>query len=93
MTIPGYLLGFMVSTLYGALFHVWRGGGAGRFLLYLILSWSGFWAGHFLAERLGWSFASIGALHLGMATAGSVLFLGIGYWLSLVQPEKEKSKR
>ena len=90
MTIPALLFGFLISTLYGAVFHFWRGGGAGRLLLYLFLGWLGFWIGQFLASRLGWSFASLGPLHLGMASLGSWLFLGAGYWLSLVEPEKQK---
>ena len=90
MTLPALLFGFMISTLFGVAFHIWRGGGAGRLLLYLILGWIGFWAGHFLAAQLGWSFASVGPLHLGMATIGSLLFLALGHWLSLVEPEKDK---
>jgi uncharacterized membrane protein YeaQ/YmgE (transglycosylase-associated protein family) len=90
MTIPALLFGFVLSTLYGAAFHFWRGGGAGRLLLYLILGWLGFWTGQFIGDRLGWSFASLGPLNLGMATLGSFLFLGAGYWLSLVEPDKQK---
>ena len=89
MTLPAFLLGFIISTLYGAAFHFWRGGKAGRLLLYLILSWVGFWFGHFLAVRLGLAFGSIGPLHLGLATVGSVVFLVVGYWLSLAEREKK----
>ncbi len=89
MTIPALLLGLVVSTLYGAAFHLWRGGGAGRFLLYLLLSWLGFWVGQFLADRLGLGWASVGPLHLGLATVGSLACLAIGFWLSLV-PERQK---
>jgi hypothetical protein len=90
MTIPALIIGLILSTLYGAVFHLWRGGGAGRLLLYLILSWIGFWAGHFLGEALGWNFFGLGALNAGMATLGSLLFLGIGYWLSLVDESEEE---
>jgi len=93
MTIPALLLGFMISTLYGALFHLWRGGGAARFLLYLILGWLGFWAGHSLAARLGLSFFDVGPLHLGIATLCSLAFLGAGYWLSLVEREPKHSRK
>ena len=86
MTAPAILLGFLLSTLYGAAFHLIRGGGAGRLLLDLILGWLGFWIGHFLGARLGLDFAMVGPLHLGMATAGSLLFLFIGNWLSLAEP-------
>ncbi|HEY5571788.1 MAG TPA: hypothetical protein VIK64_02135 [Anaerolineales bacterium] len=90
MSLPSLLFGFLISTLYGAVFHLWRGGGAGRLSLYLISAWIGFWAGHLLADRTGWTFASIGPLHLGMATLLSVIFLFTGHWLSLVDPSPKK---
>ena len=87
MTIPTLILGLILSTLYGAAFHLWRGGGAGRLLLYLILGWIGFWTGHVLAGYWGWMFFDIGTLHVGFATVGSILFLGLGYWMSLIEVE------
>jgi hypothetical protein len=87
MSTPTLLLGLIISTLYGALFHLWRGGNAGRLLLYLLLSWVGFWVGQILGNLINLSFDTIGQLHIGMATLGSLIFLGIGYWLSLVQSE------
>jgi len=85
MNLPGLLLGLVLSTLYGAIFHLWRGGGLGRLLLYIILSWIGFWSGQFLATYLGWTLITVGSLHLGLATLGSLIFLLLGYWLSLVR--------
>lgn len=87
MSTPTIILGFFISSLIGVLFHLLRGGNAGRFLLYLILSWAGFWSGQWLAEQFGWTFGSLGALHLGMASITCLVFLGLGYWLSLVQIE------
>lgn len=87
ITLPSLLLGAILATLYGGLFHLWRGGGLTRLLLYIGLSWAGFWLGQFLAARLGWTFFSLGQLNLGMATLMSLVFLGIGYWLSLVEPK------
>lgn len=89
MTPQAFLLGFLVSTLIGALFHVWRGGKWGRLLLYLGLSWLGFWSGHLLAEEFGWSFAAVGPLKLGTAVLVSIAVLGIGYWLSLIKVDKK----
>lgn len=89
MTIPTLLFGFLLSTLYGAVFHFWRGGNAGRLLLYLTLAWAGFWIGQVAAGMLGWTFLSLGALHVGMATICSLIFLGLGYWLSLLEVERE----
>jgi uncharacterized membrane protein YeaQ/YmgE (transglycosylase-associated protein family) len=85
MNLPAILFGLILSTLYGAIFHLWRDGGLGHLLYYVILSWVGFWSGHFLAGYLGWTFISIGSLHVGLATLGSLIFLLIGYWLSLVR--------
>ena len=84
MTAPSFLLGFILATLYGVGFHFWRGGGAGRLLLYLTLSWLGFFTGQILSTWFGISFIDVGPLHLGPASLGSLLFLLAGYWLSLV---------
>ena len=89
MTIPAFIFGVIISSLYGAAFHLWRDGGFGRLILYLFLSWLGFWVGQFLADKLGWTFGSVGPLHIGFATISSLLFLFIGYWLSKVQVQKK----
>ena len=89
MTLPTIIFGLLISTLYGAAFHLWRGGNIWRLLLYLILGWSGFWIGQLLANQLGWSFGSVGQLHLGIATIFSGIFLFAGYWLSLVEVAKK----
>jgi hypothetical protein len=70
--------------------HLWRGGSPWRLILYIVLSCAGFWIGHFLAGLLGWTFWSIGPLHTGLASLLSLLVLGLGYWLSLVQVEKSR---
>jgi hypothetical protein len=90
MTIPSILYGFLFATLYGSLFHLWRGGRFGRYVLFVLLSWMGFWIGQIIAELSGWTFLSIGAIHLGMATLGSILFLFVGSWLSIVKSEKSQ---
>jgi uncharacterized membrane protein YeaQ/YmgE (transglycosylase-associated protein family) len=85
MTFPSILIGIVISSLYGAVFHLVKGGGLGRLLLYLILAWIGFWLGHLLATRLGWSFLTYGTLQLGSATLGAAVTLFLGHWLSLVE--------
>ena len=89
MTIPAFLFGLLISTLYGAVFHLARGGGAGRMILYLVLGWVGFWSGHYLGDYFGWTFGSLGPLRFGAATLGSALALMVGYWLSLASRERE----
>jgi hypothetical protein len=90
MSLPGVVLGIVFSTLYGALFHLVRGGSLLRLFLYIFLSWIGFWLGHWVGEEAGWIFLSIGTLRLGMATIGSLLVIALGYWLSLATPVESK---
>ena len=89
LPLPTLIMGIFISTLYGTLFHLWRGGSGGRLLLYILFSWIGFWLGHFIGNLTGITFASIGALRLGTATIGSLLTLGIGFWLSLIEQAEE----
>ncbi len=88
LTLPTLLIGMLLSTLYGAAYHLWRDGGPGRLLLYLVLGWMGFWAGHFLAGSLGLTFASLGQLRLGAATLSSAVVLVAGDWLSRIEVQK-----
>jgi uncharacterized membrane protein YeaQ/YmgE (transglycosylase-associated protein family) len=88
MTLPAFIFGFFAAILYGALMHLWKNGGLGRLLLYLILSCAGFTVGHLLAAHFDWHFMEIGPLNFGLATLGSIIFLGVGHWLSLIQVEK-----
>lgn len=86
--LPTLIFGFVISTLIGVLFHVWRGGGLFRLILYIFLAWIGFWMGHFIAEYLHISLIKVGQLNLGLAIIFSLIFLGIGYWLSLLPQRK-----
>ena len=82
MTLPAALLGFLIASLYGALFHLWRGGGLGRLFLYLVLAWLGFFGGHFLATWRGWILFQVGPLNFVIATLGVILILFVGDWLA-----------
>lgn len=88
MTLPAFLFGFLVSTLLGAVFHLWKDGGFGRLVLYLVFGWVGFWAGHLIGNSTGWTFFSVGPLRLGMALLVGAATLLAGYWLSLVGREE-----
>jgi hypothetical protein len=92
MTVPVLVFGILFSTLFGAIFHLITGGSLGRMIMFIIFSWIGFWGGHFLGETLGWTFWSLGTLHMGMATLCSLALLGLGFWLSLLTPKPEAKK-
>ena len=87
MTLPSFIIGIVISSLYGTAFHLWRGGGFWRLILYILLAWVGFWVGHTFGNWLGITIFSLGPLRLGTATLGAALTLGLGYWLSLVERE------
>jgi len=87
MTIASLAFGFIISTMLGALLHFWRGGGLGRLIYYILMSWIGFWAGHIAGSSFGLTFLNVGPLNLGMALLGNFLLLGIAYWLGMMRPE------
>ncbi len=92
MTFPTFIFGFVCATLFGALFHLWKGGGIGHIALYLVLGWIGFVAGHLLAETMEWHFLDVGALHVGFGILGSIFFLFVGYWLSFLYVDSKGKK-
>lgn len=89
MTLPSILIGTLLATLFGSIFHLWRGGGLARLLFYLILSWSSFWVGHIAGSAWNWSFFSLGPLRLGAATLSNLIFLWLGDWLSLEESDSD----
>ncbi|MDY6845536.1 MAG: hypothetical protein SVP52_00165 [Chloroflexota bacterium] len=89
MTFPAMVFSFFIATMLGSLLHFWRGGSLGRLALYLVFSCIGFFAGHFLAGALEIEFLDVGTIHLGMGILGSLLLLGLIYWLSQVDLENE----
>jgi hypothetical protein len=82
MTLPALLFGFLLATAYGAAFHFWRGGGAGRLLFDLSLAWAGFAVGQYVGQFYDLSVARLGPLHIGLATLAALAFLFLGHWLS-----------
>ena len=85
VTLPSLVLSLICSLLIGALFHLWVDGGVGRLILYLVLSIAGFIAGQWFGDWRNWLLLPIGPLNLGLASLGSFVFLGLGYWLSHVE--------
>ncbi len=92
MNLPAILFGCLFATLYGSLFHFWRGGDFRRLLLFQLLSWVGFWLGDLMGYLFQWNVLSVGVLRLGMATLGSIILLFLGNWLFRPQNEKNRSK-
>ncbi len=85
MTVPTLLFAFLVALFYGALYHLIRGGGFWRLLLYFCLSISGFILGHLMGIWRGWTFLPMGALNMGLSSLGSLVVLIVGDWLSRIE--------
>ena len=82
MTIPSLLFALLIASLYGVLYHLIRGGGLGRLLLFLIFGCAGFALGHLLGLWRGWILIPLGELNLGLSTLGSLFLLALGDWVS-----------
>ncbi|HSB00478.1 MAG TPA: hypothetical protein VLE49_07500 [Anaerolineales bacterium] len=91
MTLPTLLLALLIALLYGALYHLIRGGRFWRLFLYFGLSILGFGIGHLVGLWRGWIFLPLGSLNVGLSSLGSILILILGDWLSRIEA-KEGSK-
>ncbi|HUE98577.1 MAG TPA: hypothetical protein VMN99_04940 [Anaerolineales bacterium] len=85
MTLPTLLFGLLIALFFGALYHLLRGGGFWRLLLYSSLSVFGFAAGHLIGIWREWLFIPLGSLNLGLSSIGSIVLLILGDWLSRIE--------
>lgn len=89
MMTPHYLFALALATLFGALFHLVRGGGAMRLLLYLACSWAGFAVGQAVAPLIGLDLPVVGPLHVVEAASFALLFMVGATVLVLKDPAQE----
>jgi len=80
---PALLLSALIASIYGALFHVWRGRSFRELPLYLIASGLGFALGQFAGNLIGLHIFVIGPIHVIEATLGSWAMLFIARWLKV----------
>ncbi|HLO18004.1 MAG TPA: hypothetical protein VK206_24450 [Anaerolineales bacterium] len=85
MTLPTLLFALLIALIYGAIYHLIRGGGFWRLILYFSLSIFGFIIGHLLGIWRGWVFIPLGSLNLGPSSLGSIIVLIVGDWLSRIE--------
>ena len=81
MITPAFVFSFLLASFLGAAFHFWKGGGGGRLILYLILSWTGFFLGNWLGTTREISFIMIGPISGGFGTLGSLVLLFFSSWI------------
>ena len=89
MTLPTLLFALLVALLYGALYHLIRGGGFWWLVWYLTLSLLGFALGHWVGLWRSWIFLPLGTLNMGMCSLGSVTILLFGDWLTRLGAGRE----
>jgi hypothetical protein len=97
MTLQSIMLGFVIATACGLLFHLVRGGPVSRIGLYLLAAWIAFWAGQLVSLLTGWTWGRLGTLNLVPALAAtlvgllaaSVLAGSPGGWKRLLDPHDE----
>ena len=80
---PALLLSVLIASIYGALFHVWRGRSFRELPLYLIASGLGFALGQLVGNLIGLDIFVIGPIHIIEATLGSWAMLFIARWLKI----------
>lgn len=77
----GLVLGFLLASIYGGVFHVIFGGPIRRILLYLVAAWAGFFIGQFIGDFLNFEWLKLGKIHLLSASLGAWLVLFAAWWL------------
>jgi len=82
MTAPALVYSFLLASFLGSVFHFWKGGGGRKLLLFLILSWSGFYLGHLVGSSWDVEILMIGSIFGGFGALGSILLLLIGNFVS-----------
>ena len=92
MNLSTYIFGFILATLLGAVFHLWKDGGFWKLVIYILLSWLGFFVGHLVAKNAGFNFMIVGSLHLGGGIIGSIVALFVGHWFSRIESLPGQSK-
>lgn len=86
MNLSSYIFGLILATLLAAIFHLWRDGGFWKLMIYIGLSWVGFFVGNWAAGSAGIKILVVGPVYLGGGILGSVIFLFLGHWILQVKP-------
>lgn len=79
---PTATLGFILATLFGAMFHLIVGGDARRLALFLLSGWVGFGLGHVLGVVFEINILNIGTLRIVSASFGAIVALVAAYFLT-----------
>ena len=93
MTLHGALIAFVIASAFGLTYHLLRGGGLRRLLLYLIVAWVAFFAGHGIGGLMQWHSLRLGSLNLLPAALTAVVSLILAEILAGPRPQARRSTR
>lgn len=77
----GLVLGFLLASIYGGVFHLIFGGPIRRILVYLFAAWLGFFIGQFIGDFFNFEILKLGKIHLVSASIGAWAALLAAWWL------------
>jgi hypothetical protein len=89
---PTLTLGFILATLFGAVFHLIVGGDARRLALFLIAGWIGFGLGHLVGVAFEIDLIAIGTLRVLTAGIGALIALVVALVLTSNRTRKRVSR-
>ena len=79
---PTTTFGFVLATLFGAIFHLIVGGDFRRLALFLLAGWVGFGVGHLVGVSAHVDIFDIGTLRVFTASLGALVALLVAYFLT-----------
>lgn len=79
---PTATFGFILATLFGAVFHLIMGGDARRLALFLLAGWIGFGLGQLVGAVLSINILNIGTLRIFSAAVGALVALILTQFLT-----------
>ena len=69
---PSFVLSALLSTAFGLIFHIIRGGTLIRLLLLIVAAWLGFAIGQLIGSLLDWPLLRIGDVYVLQGFIGSL---------------------
>lgn len=89
---PSLTFGFIIATLFGAVFHLIVGGDARRLAFFLLSGWVGFSLGHILGVAFEINILNIGSLRIFAASVGALIALSVAHFLTTPRVRKRSSR-
>jgi len=78
---PMIVFSLLLSTLYAAAFHLFKGRNLKDLLFFWLAAVIGFFSGQIVGDRLDLPLWQIGQVHLIEASLAAILFLLLSWWL------------